>query len=266
MDEVDIVRKYYNEKTEGEWNRLNRFRFEFEITKIMLKKHMKTGKVLDIGGGPGRYSLYLASMGYDVTLVDLSETNVEFAKSEAKEMGLNIKAYQCDARDLSKLNLETYDNILIMGPLYHIFNEEDRIKVIREAQKHIKKNGYYFMTFLSIYAGINFYLNECPNDLIREKDSGYLECISENKSWAGTAFTAAYFIETEEIESLAEKCGLEKITMFGQEGITATRLLDLESSPSEIREYWMKISLLLCENRKYYPYSSHLMYIGKDKK
>jgi 2-polyprenyl-3-methyl-5-hydroxy-6-metoxy-1,4-benzoquinol methylase len=265
MNEIDIVREYYNEKTEGEWNRLNGFRFEYEITKIMLKRHMKPGKVLDIGGGPGRYSLYLASIGYDVTLVDLSENNVEFAKTRAKELGLSIKAYQCDARNLSKLNLETYDNILIMGPLYHIYKEEDRINVIKEAKKYINKNGHYFMTFLSEYAGINFYLSECPNDLIREKDSGYLECISKNKSWAGTAFTEAYFIETEEIESLANKCGLEKITLFGQEGIAATRLLDLEIAPEEIKEYWMKISLLLCENKKYYPYSSHLMYIGRNK-
>ena len=63
MSEVDIVEKFYDDNIEMEWNRLNGFKFEFEITKIMLKKYMNKGTVLDIGGGPGRYSLYLASMG-----------------------------------------------------------------------------------------------------------------------------------------------------------------------------------------------------------
>jgi 2-polyprenyl-3-methyl-5-hydroxy-6-metoxy-1,4-benzoquinol methylase len=98
MSEVDIVEKFYDENIEMEWNRLNGFKYEYEITKKMMKKYMNKGKVLDIGGGPGRYSLYLASLGYDVTLVDLSNKNVDFAIRKSKELGLNINAFQCDAR------------------------------------------------------------------------------------------------------------------------------------------------------------------------
>ena len=87
MDEVQNVKKYYDDNPLGEWNRLEGFHYEFEITKYMLNKYLKKGSILDIGGGTGRYSIYLAQLGYDVTLVDLSDENVKFAKEKAKELG-----------------------------------------------------------------------------------------------------------------------------------------------------------------------------------
>jgi len=265
MNEVEIVEKFYDDNVEMEWNRLNGFKYEFEITKIMLKKYMNDGNVLDIGGGPGRYSFYLASMGYDVTLVDLSKKNIEFAQNKSKELNLPIKKYQCDARNLSQLNLNKYDNILIMGPFYHLFNSNDRKKILLDSMEHLSKNGLIFASFISLFAGFNYYLSECPYELINEKEKSFFINAEKNISWAGNAFTKAYFIEIGEIEEFFDECGLEKITIFGQEGITATRLMDLEKAPEDVRNYWIEISLKLCENKKYFPYSSHIMYVGKKK-
>jgi 2-polyprenyl-3-methyl-5-hydroxy-6-metoxy-1,4-benzoquinol methylase len=156
MSEADIVEKFYDDNIEMEWNRLNGFKYEFEITKIMMQKYMNRGNVLDIGGGTGRFSLYLASIGYDVTLVDLSKNSIEFAKNKSKELGLNIQALQCDARNLPKLNLGKYDNILIMGPLYHVFHMQDRKKIINDSIKHLSENGLIFASFISIFAGFNY--------------------------------------------------------------------------------------------------------------
>jgi hypothetical protein len=114
-----------------------------------------------------------------------------------------------------------------------------------------------------IGTGFNYYLSECPNELINEKEKSFFDSAENNKSWAGSAFTQAYFIDIDEIDGFFNECGIQKITVFGQEGITATRLMDLEKAPEEVRNYWIKISLKLCENIKYFPYSSHIMYIGK---
>ena len=85
LSEVEIVKKAYDNNPAQEWQRLEGFRFEFEITRHMMHRYLKKGKVLDIGGGPGRYSIYLAGLGYDVTLVDLSDGNVAFARKKAEE-------------------------------------------------------------------------------------------------------------------------------------------------------------------------------------
>ena len=136
-DDAQIVRENYNNNVQAEWERLDGFHFEFEIAKHYLNKYLRGKTVLDIGGGPGRYSVYLAQMGYDVTLVDLSEGNIELAKQKFLEYGLDVKAYVCDARDLFSLQLEKFDNVLLMGPLYHLSNIEDRKKCVQEAKKHL---------------------------------------------------------------------------------------------------------------------------------
>ena len=80
MDETTkIVQDFYDSQVEHEWNRIAN-RPEFLLTCRMLKRYIKPGdSVLDIGGGPGRYSTHLASRGCDVTLFDLSPENVKFA-------------------------------------------------------------------------------------------------------------------------------------------------------------------------------------------
>ncbi len=262
---IDTIRSYYNYNPEIEWARLEGFHFEFEITKRMLKRHMKPGKVLDIGGGPGRYALYLAKLGYDVTLVDLSDQNVAFVRKKAKELGLNIKCYQADARNLSKLPLESYDNILLMGPLYHLDLEEDRSKCIVEAKRLLKPDGILFASFISINAGFNYYLDECPEELINETDMSFFEAFQHSKTWSGLAFTEATFIEPDDIEPSFDKLGFEKITIFGQEGITGTRLSFLQSQSDEVKAFYIDLSMKTCENSKLFPYTSHIMYVGKIK-
>jgi SAM-dependent methyltransferase len=263
MDEVKIVKAWYDENSESEWNRLEGFRFEFEITKVMLHRHMKPGKILDIGGGAGRYSIYLASLGYDVTLVDLSDSNVALAKKKAQELNLNIKAYQADARDLSTIHLEQYDTVLVMGPLYHLFSEDDRKKCVLEAKKYLKDDGVLFASFISLHAGYLYYLSECPEKILEESALDYFDCMEQGKSWSGDAFTEGIFIEVDEIEPFFAQLGFLKITLFGQEGVTGPRLSTIESSSDEVKDYYLKLSLKLCEKKKYFPYSHHMMYVGK---
>ncbi len=263
MDEVAIVKKSYDENSQAEWERLDGFHFEFEITKTFLNKYLKGKTVLDIGGGPGRYSIYLAQLGYDVTLIDLSDENVELAREKAEEFGVTIKAYQCDARDLSALNLDSFDNVLVMGPLYHLFEESDRAKCILEAKKHLKEDGVLFASFISVTSALNYYLDECPEELINEPAMDLFDKMEEDKSWSGTAFTEATFINNLEILPFFEKLGFEKITLFGQEGITGTRLSLLNNANDLVRHTYLQLSLKLCENSQYFSYSNHLMYIGK---
>jgi 2-polyprenyl-3-methyl-5-hydroxy-6-metoxy-1,4-benzoquinol methylase len=264
MDEVKKVKEWYDEHSEVEWNRLEGFHFEFEITKIFLQRHIKPGKILDIGGGTGRYSLYLASLGYDVTLVDLSDGNVAYARKKAGELNLSITVFQGDARDLSKLPLVMYDTVLVMGPLYHLFSEQDREKCINEAKKYLKKEGVLFASFISLAGGLLYYLDNCPEEIIHETALDLFDCMEQDKSWTGRAFTEATFIEVDEIEPFFRRLGFSKITLYGQEGVTGPRLRLLEAASEEVRNFYLSLSIKLCENKKYFPYSNHIMYVGKN--
>jgi 2-polyprenyl-3-methyl-5-hydroxy-6-metoxy-1,4-benzoquinol methylase len=96
MCEIDTVRKYYNQNPEAEWNRLGGRKPEFEITMRHLRANLKPeSRILDVGGGPGRYSFALAALSHRVTLFDLSEENIGFAKRKAAELNLPLEGYIC---------------------------------------------------------------------------------------------------------------------------------------------------------------------------
>lgn len=72
---TEAVRDYYATFDQREWTRLESpaGRLEFAVTTALLEAHLpSSGEVLDLGGGPGRYTRWLLDRGYTVTLADLS--------------------------------------------------------------------------------------------------------------------------------------------------------------------------------------------------
>lgn len=262
MDESITVKRHYDEHAMDEWNRLEGFHFEYAITMAMFSKHLKKGRILDVGGGPGRYSIALAKEGNDVTLFDLSDGNVELALAKAAEAGVSIRALQGDARDLSELGNERFDSILIMGPMYHLFEPIDRRRVLDEAKRHLSKNGKIFVSFISLSGGFNYYLSENPAAMMDDPAKDYFDCAANDQTWSGDAFTAATFIDPDEVRPFLRKAGWNVHTVFGQEGLTGPRLTDLEKASDEVRAFYLDLSLKLCEKPKYHAYSSHLMAIA----
>jgi ubiquinone/menaquinone biosynthesis C-methylase UbiE len=131
-----LVKKYYFEQGIREWRRLVRdvyHRLEFDTTKYFMRKYLPgKGLVLDAGGGPGRYTIELGKMGYDVVLVDLSPEMLEIAKEQIKRSGVRKRVsriIQGSIDDLSMFENEAFDaTICLGGPLSHIVDETRREK------------------------------------------------------------------------------------------------------------------------------------------
>jgi len=128
---------------------------EFERTKeILLEKLPKPPAVIyDIGGAYGEYSWWLSSLGYEVHLFDLSETNITMSKDLADEypdVTLH-SAMICDARSIPRPE-KSADAILRMGPLYSITEYEERILAIKESHRLLKDDGLLFSAALTPYS------------------------------------------------------------------------------------------------------------------
>jgi len=173
-DNIEVVREHYNKEVASEWERLLFHPVEYAITCRYLDRYIEPGaRTLDIGGGPGRYSLYLAEKGCDVTLLDLSEANIAFAAERAAERGVSINAIAGDARVADSLVSGLFDHVLLMGPLYHLLDETDRIKAVIAAIKMLKKGGLLFSAFISSYAGVWDFLSRVPENILDpEQDKG----------------------------------------------------------------------------------------------
>lgn len=128
---------------------------EFERTKeILLDKLPKPPAVIyDIGGAYGEYSWWLSSLGYEVHLFDLSETNIKMSE-ELKDDYPNVSlksAMVCDARSIPRQD-KSADAILLMGPLYSITEYEERILTIGESYRLLKDDGVLFTAALTPYS------------------------------------------------------------------------------------------------------------------
>lgn len=265
MDETTkTVRDYYDADVEAEWNRIAG-RPEFLLTCRMLDRYIKPNDtVLDIGGGPGRYSLYLAEKGCNVTLLDLSAENTKFAMEEADRRRLFIQAIAGDAREADSLTKgQLFDHVLLMGPLYHLLEESQRIDAINAALNVLKPGGIIFASFLTLMAGIIYGMQHNPKAITYTAEAEFIKCFVAKKSFAGMAFTQALFIEQSEILPLMAQFPLDKLHLFMQEGIMPTSEGNIMSQPKEIVDLWLDLCEKVWEREELLSWSEHLMYVGR---
>ena len=267
-ESIQIVRSYYDENAQKEWERLEEHPFEFLFTTFMMEKHIHPGDtVLDIGGGPGRYAIHWASMGCPVTLVDLSPGNVALAEEKAREQGVPLQAMAANCLDLDELNLEQYDHVFLMGPLYHLIQEADREEAVRLALRRLKPGGVFYCSFILDFAAIIYDMKNGPGMLPLDAANGIvrpmIESIVGGRWYEGPAFTQACFYNQRKIEPFLQPFGLQKLALFGQEGILAPNEKQILSYPEEEREMWIETAKLFLEIPELLAYSEHAMYIGR---
>ncbi len=147
---MENVIKYYS--AFDEWGRLDREPLEFMVNCHYIRANLpRKGQVLDIGAGPGKYAIALARWEYDVTVADLTPNLVRQAEINARELGLESRFngyHVADARDLRRFEEEQFDACLMLGPMYHLQSEEDRIQAVNELRRVTKKEGVVFVAFM----------------------------------------------------------------------------------------------------------------------
>ena len=245
-----------------EWKRLDRHRIEFDITKRFMDKYIrgKNLEIFDIGGGPGRYSFYLAEKGHKVSLLDLSHKNIEVAKVKSKELNIELEKYiHGNALELNGYE-QKYDVILLMGPLYHLIKEDDRRLALKKALDLLKRGGTIFVAFISKYAPIQDNLSH-----LYEIDDvqSLLNYLKDGENKDGEGFTSAYFSNQEEIKDLMSDFGIHELAFVGVENILGSKEKEIYSLNQEQYDKWLEIGYQLSTDKNVIGTSQHFLYIGK---
>src|SRR5829696_1797942 len=135
-----------------EWERLDDPKgvVEFERTKEILQRRLPAAPavIADIGGGPGRYALWLAELGYAVEHRDLVRLHVEQLQGSSGSM---VDAEVGDARNLN-LPDSSVDAVVLVGPLYHLREQTHRVQALREASRVVRPGGPVFAAVISRWA------------------------------------------------------------------------------------------------------------------
>ena len=263
-ERIEVVKQYYDDAPQAEWDRLERHPIEFLLNARFMVRYIKPGdKVLDIGGGPGRYSTHLAQMGCDVTLADLSGGNVAFAEEKARELGLPLCAVQANALDLSQFADGEFDHVLLMGPLYHLEAEADRAKAVREALRVLRPGGTLHCAFISSYGGIMWAMKCEPQSIIAPAlEASYAQFI-DDRPYVGISFTHSYFIRQQDVLPFMAQFPLEKLHLFGSEGLMSPCEQSFLSQPKDVFDAWVDLSEKVCERENLLSFAEHFQYVGR---
>ena len=256
----DIIINKYTEYNEDERLVSDRgHNLEYLTTMRYIQKFLKPGaKILEIGAATGRYSIALANMGYDITAVDLTPKNVEVMKSKSKHL-TNFTCMVGDALDLSMFKDKTFDMVLNLGPMYHLFNKKDKEKAVNETIRVAKKGGVCMFAYLpcaSLMTGYGL-RHQAAEHLIEVMDKkGRFKDIPEE------IFNAFHI---EDFKKLFEKTKTNYITNVATDGIAYAMREWVEQLSQKDYDAFVKWHFLTCERSDQQGYSAHLLYICKKK-
>lgn len=215
----DRIRAYYSGF--DEWGRLESpaGALEFSRALQLLDAHLAPrSRILDLGGGPGRYAIELAKRGHRVVLVDLSRELLEQARARVASLptvrDLIESIDEVSAEDLSRYADESFDAVSAFGPFYHLLLERERTSAAREISRVLKKGGLTFVAFVPRITGIAGLIERAAQrpdqvsaETLREvATSG----VFRNRSDSG--FQEGYYPAPGELEALFRSVGLEVVT------------------------------------------------------
>jgi len=225
------IRLYYSGF--DEWGRLDSAegQLEYERSLALLDRHLfSPSRVLDLGGGPGRYSAALADRGHRVVLADLSPLVLETARQKLRLLGLDGNLESID--EVNALNLDRYadssfDAVVAFGPFYHLVAESERRQAAREILRVLQPGGLVFAAFIPRVSGLVGLLQRAaarPEQVtagtLREAAT---TGVFHNSSPRG--FQEGYYAQPGEIDQLLVTTGYEVVDCVSLRGI-ADRLTE----------------------------------------
>ena len=266
------VKDYYAGYVRQEWRRLVRdayHRLEFETTLHFLGKYLLTeGRVLDAGGGPGRYTLELAKNGFEVVLLDITRANLEFARRQIKRARVEGKVelvVEGSIVDLSQFKDNSFDAVLCLGgPLSHVLDQHEREMAIKELIRVAKKGAPVFVSVMGRLSILIVELALFPQVL----EKSFFKSLRDGGDYFGrSGFTACHFFLPEVLVKAFESQGLSVMEMVGLEGLGShhdrkvNRLVKTRNvgiyrrrriiRPAHIHRLWVSVNTCCLSVRKY---------------
>ena len=253
--DADLVQEIYRRYDED--SRLNKSkaaRVEFLTTVRYIEKYLTPGaKILDVGAGAGEYSLHFARKGYQVSALELADANIAAFQAKMNDDD-QIDLVQGNALDLSRYDSDSFDVVLLFGPLYHLHEEKDKLQCIEEAKRVCKSNGKIFFAFIS---------NDIVILTMQQAHSDYLIDGDYNKETFRLDDFPFVFHTPDHCRELLGKAGIQICHEVASDG--ASELLqDLVNDMDEASyQQYLRYHFYICEKPEFLGMSNHLLYVGK---
>ena len=255
-DELERINKTYDFFNEdARLNRSKAARVEFLTTTRYIEQYLTPGaSILDIGAGAGEYSLYFARRGYQVSALELADNNIRAFRDKLRPED-KIDLVQGNAVNLSRYADESFDAVLLFGPLYHLHAEADRQKCIAEARRVCKKDGTLFFAFIS-------------NDMVILTEFSYRPDYFLNGDYDKQTFRLEDFPF---VFHTVDKCremlcagGVKIVKEIASDGVSELLEDKINAMDDESYAQYLRYHFYICEKPEMLGMSNHLLFIGKN--
>lgn len=265
---------FYDEYGEREWERLDRdfhHRLEWEGTVTYLDRNLPdSGRVLDAGGGAGRYAVWLARRGHDVTLLDASGGQVDLAREKAREHGVadRVRIARGDVRALP-IRDGDFDATLCLGePLSHVLDAGERAVAAAELRRTTVPGGPVFVSVMGLLASVTRVMRAAGRLEPERDETELLPALARTGDYDAALLErfdreptmgAMHLFRADEFESLLETAGLEVRTLAALEGPFSQRREGLDLLTDAHREAIRETVAELREDRCVVDHSAHML-------
>ena len=167
----DHVAGFYDAYGEREWERLEgrpMDRVNFEVHRRLLEEHVEAGdRVLEVGAGPGRFTLELARLGARVVVGDISPGQLALHREKTAEAEGAIEArHLLDVADLSQLVDGEFDvTVCYGGPVSYVLERAD--DAVAELLRVTRPGGRALLSVMSLLGAARAFFGFFP-ELIAE--------------------------------------------------------------------------------------------------
>ncbi len=256
METKDYLNNYYQNYDEE--NRLSSRHgsIEYLTTMRYIEKYLRPdSRILEIGAATGRYSHALAREGYRVDAVELLEHNIElFRRNTLPDEPITIT--QGNATDLHTFPGNTYDLTLLLGPMYHLFTEEDKLKALSEAIRVTKPHGVIFAAYCMADPTVLTY------GFIRGEIHNIIEkCMVDPQTFK--AFSKPWDIfelhRKEDIDKLRNAFPVKQLHFVATDGYANHMRPTLESMDDETFQLYLRYHFATCERGDMIGISHHTL-------
>ncbi|MCR5136164.1 MAG: class I SAM-dependent methyltransferase [Oscillospiraceae bacterium] len=254
---MDFLEDYYNNYDEDGRLLSRHGRVEYLTTMRYIDESLagiSDPAVLEVGAGTGRYSVTLAKQGFRVTAVELIEHNLEILKTKL-DGSERITALQGNALDLSFLPDDAFDLTMLLGPMYHLYTREDKLKALSEAVRVTRPGGRILAAYCMNEPTVVEYVFG-TNHLQEVMELNMLtpdwHCISEPKD-------VFDLVRTEDIASLDAELPVERVKLVATDGATNYKRECIDAMDDETFGKWMDYHFTVCERQDLIGASHHTL-------
>lgn len=249
---MNRLEEYYNKFNEDKRLNSRHGRVEFVISMKYIHDYLKPGqKILDVGAATGRYSIPLFEEGFDVTAVEPVQHNLGILKQKKPE----IYAFKGNALKLKRLKDETFDGVILFGPMYHLLGHDQKKQALMEAKRVCKPGGFIFIAYI---------MNEYSIITYAFKEKHILEC--QEKGMLTDTFRMIPgeddlydYVRLEDIDRLKDECGLERVKILSPDGAANYMRPFLNALTEEEFEQFINYQLSVCERPELLGAGAHLV-------